>query len=376
MPFKRTRSPLVVREEEVSQLKEIANSRTEPYARVKRARILLAYAEGRSISRIAREEQTDRPLIERCVDKALSGGIATALKDLPRKGRPPLLTPEDKAWVIHLACSKASEYGYAADRWTIALLARHVRSHAVDEGHPALQRTGKSAVHNILHEADIKPHKTAYYLERRDEQFAEKMAQVLFVYKEVQERNTNNGQDTVTTLSYDEKPGIQAIAHTAPDLAPVPGTFPSWSRDHEYKRNGTLSLLAGIDLHDGHVFGLVRDRHRSREFIEFLTLIDTHYPPDWKLRIILDNDSSHVSKETMLWLKTKPNRFEFIYTPKHGSWLNIIEVFFSKMTRAFLRSLRVSSKAELKQRIEAYLAEVNAFPVVFKWHHRLNEVLV
>ncbi len=365
-----------MRQEEVDQLHEIAKSRTEPYARVKRARILLAYAEGQSISRIARDEQTDRPLIERCVDKALSGGIATALKDLPRKGRPPLLTPEDKAWVIHLACAKPSEYGYAADRWTIALLARHIRSHAVDEGHSSLQRTGKSAVHNILHEADIKPHKTAYYLERRDEQCAEKMAQVLLVYKEVQQINTAGDHGTMTTLSYDEKPGIQAIANTAPDLAPVPGTFPSWSRDHEYKRNGTLSLLAGIDLHDGHVFGLVRDRHRSREFIEFLTLIDTHYPPDWKLRIILDNRSSHLSKETMAWLKPKPNRFEFIYTPKHGSWLNIIEVFFSKMTRTFLRSLRVSSKAELKQRIEAYLAEVNALPVVFKWQYRLDEVLV
>jgi len=246
----------------------------------------------------------------------------------------------------------------------------------VDAGHPSLLRTGKSAVHNILHEAGIKPHKTAYYLERRDKQFAEKMAQVLFVYKEVQERNTSKDQGAMTTLSYDEKPGIQAIANTAPDLAPTPGKFPAWSRDHEYKRNGTLSLLAGIDLHDGHVFGLVRDRHRSREFIEFLTLIDTHYPPDWKLRIILDNHSSHLSRETMAWLKPRPNRFQFIYTPKHGSWLNIIEVFFSKMTRAFLRSLRVSSKAELKQRIEAYLAEVNAFPVVFKWQYRLNEVLV
>jgi transposase len=310
------------------------------------------------------------------VDKALSGGIATALKDLPRKGRPPVLGPEDKAWVIHLACSKPSEYGYAADRWTIAQLARHIRSHAVDAGHPFLVRTGKSAVHNILHEADIKPHKTVYYLERRDEQFAEKMAQVLFVYNEVQTVNASEDQGKMTTLSYDEKPGIQAIANTAPDLAPVPGRFSVWSRDHEYRRNGTVSLLAGIDLHDGHVFGLVRDRHRSREFIEFLALIDTHYPSDWKVRIILDNHSSHVSKETMLWLKDRPNRFEFVYTPKHGSWLNIIEAFFSKMTRAFLRSLRVSSRDELRQRIEAYLAEVNASPVVFKWHYKLNEILV
>lgn len=104
-------------------------------------------------------------------------------------------------------------------------------------------------------------------------------------------------------------------------------------------------------------------------------MADTYYPSDWKLRIILDNHSSHISKETMIWLKGKPNGFEFIYTPKHGSWLNLIEIFFSKMTRAFLRSLRVTSKTNLKQRIEKYLDEVNAALVVFKWKYKLDEVM-
>jgi len=357
-------------------LKNIANSRTEPYAKVQRARILLAYGKGENISRIARKENTDRPLVERCIDKALSGGIATALKDLPRSGRPPLITDEDKAWVIHLACSKPSEYGFASERWTIAQLARYIRDHPAEKGYPALTRTGKSAFHNILAKAQIKPHKTTYFLEKRDEHFEEKMAQVLFVYKEVQQMNNGEERERKTTISYDEKPGIQAIGNVAPDLAPVPGKSATWKRDNEYKRHGTLSLLAGIDLHNGHILGLVRERHRSREFIEFLNLADTYYPKDWKIRTILDNHSSHVSKETMRWLKTKPNRFEFVYTPKHGSWLNLIEVFCSKMTRAFLRSLRVGSKEELKQRIEQYLDEVNASPVVFKWQYKLDEVLV
>jgi len=102
-------------------------------------------------------------------------------------------------------------------------------------------------------------------------------------------------------------------------------------------------------------------------------MADTYYPSDRKLRIILDNHSSHISKETMIWLKGKPNRFEFIYTPKHGSRLNLIEIFFSKMTSAFLRSLRVTSKTNLKQRIEKYLDEVNAALVVFKWKYKLDE---
>jgi len=376
MPFKRKRSALVLTEKDVTELEHIAASRTEPYAKVKRATMLLAYARGESISSIARKEQTNRPMVERSIDKALSGGIMTALRDLPRSGRPAIITDEDKAWVIHVACSKPSEYGYAAKRWTIAHLAKHIREHAVEHGHPSLIRMGKSGLHAMLAGADIKAHKTAYYLERRDSQFEEKMAQVLVVYKEVQQAREGSYQGNHTVLSYYEKPGIQAIANIAPDLAPVAGKYAAWGRDYEYKRHGTLSLLAGIDLYDGHVLGLVRDRHRSREFIEFLAMADSYYPSDWRVRIISDNHSSHISKETMRWLKGKPNRFEFIYTPKHGSWLNLIEIFFSKMTRAFLRSLRVASKAELKARIEKYLDEVNAPPAVFKWKYKLDEVMV
>lgn len=376
MPFTRRRSDLILRQEQKDYLTDISRSRTESHATVERARMLLAYAEGMPVSRIARDEHTDRPVVERCIDKALSGGIETALKDLPRSGRPPFITDDDKAWVINLACSKPAEYGFASERWTYGQLARYIREHAEEKEHASLSRTGKSALFNILTEANIKPHKTRYYLEKRDEQFEEKMAQVLFVYKEVQQINDERKQDKNTTLSYDEKPGIQAIANTAPELPPSPGISPAWKRDHEYKRNGTLSLLAGIDLHDGHVLGIVRERHRSREFIEFLQCADARYPEDWKIRIIMDNHSSHISKETMSWLKTKPNRFEFVYTPKHGSWLNIIEVFFSKMTRAFLRFLRVSSKAELKRRIEQYLDEVNAAPVVFRWKYKMDEVRV
>ena len=376
MPFTRKRSRLTLREEERTRLLELSRSRTEPHATVKRARILLAYADGIPISRIAREENTDRPVVERCIDKALSGGIQTALKDLPRSGRPPFITDEDKAWLINIACTKSSEHGFASERWTYGQLAKYIREHAKEKGHASLLRTGKSALFKILNEADIKPHKMTYYLEKRDEHFEDKMAQLLFIYKEVQQINNEDRQEKNTALSYDEKPGIQAIANTAPDLPPVPGKSSTWKRDHEYRRHGTLSLLAGIDLHDSHVLGIVRERHRSREFIEFLQCADTRYPDNWKIRIILDNHSSHVSKETMSWLKTRPNRFEFIYTPKHGSWLNIIEVFFSKMTRAFLGFLRVSSKEELKQRIEQYLDEVNAAPVVFRWKYKMDEVLV
>ena len=156
-------------------------------------------------------------------------------------------------------------------------------------------------------------------------------------------------------------------------MQPVPGKYQTIKRDHEYKRLGTVSLLAGIDLHTGMVIPVVRERHRSCEFIEFLTELDKKYPVDWKIRLILDNHSAHVSKETTQWLLSKPGRFEFVFTPKHGSWLNMIEVFFSKIARSFLRNIRVESKQELIDRIYKGIEEK---PVIFRWRYKMEEVMI
>jgi len=177
----------------------------------------------------------------------------------------------------------------------------------------------------------------------------------------------------VAFISYDEKPGIQAIANTAPDLPPAAKQHPCVARDHEYKRHGTLSLLAGIDLLTGQVHASVENRHRSREFIGFLKKLDAAYPADTAIKIILDNHSAHVSKETNKWLaEQRDGRFSFVFTPKHGSWLNLVEGFFSKMARSVLRRIRVASKAELKQRILAYLDDINREPVVHTWSYRIT----
>jgi transposase len=241
-----------------------------------------------------------------------------------------------------------------------------------------LLKLSRGTVSKIVSKGKVRPHKIAYYLERRDPEFDEKMAQVLCVYREVQMlREAKDDVSSMTAvLSYDEKPGIQAIENTAPDLAPIPGRNAGWLRDHEYIRHGTVSLMAGIDLLSGKVHGIVVDRHRSREFIQFLKLIDKQYPPTAKIRLVLDNHSAHVSKETRQYLAGIPNRFEFVFTPKHGSWLNLIESFFGKMARSMLRGIRVASKEELKQRIKKYLAEVNEAPVVFRWKYGLESISV
>jgi transposase len=205
------------------------------------------------------------------------------------------------------------------------------------------------------------------------------MAEVLCVYRKVKllkkaaVASKKGPSDAVAIISY-EKPGIQAIATTSPDLPPEPGVHATFTRDHEYKRHGTVSLLAGIDLLTGKVHALVKDRHRSREFIEFLKLLDAAYPAHTAIHLILDNHSAHISKETRAWLAEQPaGRFKFTFTPKHGSWLNLVEGFFSKIARSILRHIRVSSKQELKDRLMAGVDYFNDDPVVHTWMYKLDK---
>jgi transposase len=378
LPFVSRRAQLRLSSSEVEMLSALSQSRREPAGRVQRAAILLRYHAGSTVSEIARSLGTNRPRIERCVSKALDLGVAQALVDLPGRGRRPAMTAEARAWVVSLACQKPKELGYAQELWTTRLLAKHVRKHCHVAGHASLAKLGRGTVSKILSSNQVHPHKIQYYLERRDPDFDAKMVQVLHVYREVEIWREKGAPppDLVAVLSYDEKPGIQAIENAATDLPPAPAKHPAVGRDHEYIRHGTLSLLAGIDLLTGEVLGLVRKRHRSVEFIEFLKLADAHYPAGARIRVVLDNHSAHISKETRAFLGTLPNRFEFTFTPKHGSWLNLVESFFGKMAKTLLRGIRVASADELKTRIELYLKEVNETPVVYRWKYKLETLSV
>jgi len=373
---------VVMRDEEVARLMALSRSRTEPASRVERARMLLAYRENPSFFAVGKRLGVHHQTVQRCIERALAYGPLMALDDRPRPGKEPTITPEAKAWLVSLACDKAKEHGYPHELWTTRLLARHAREHGAPAGHRCLANLVQGTVCKILGQEEIKPHKVRYYLERRDAEFEQKMAEVLCVYREVQvlkkaaakAKKSKKLRQPVAIVSYDEKPGIQAIATTSPDLPPVPGTYATFSRDHEYKRHGTLSLLAGIDLLTGKVHALVKERHRSREFIEFLKLLDAAYPARTAIKLILDNHSAHISRETQAWLATKPvSRFEFTFTPKHGSWLNLIEGFFSKFARSVLRHIRVASKQELKERIMGGIEEVNRYPVIHTWSYKLAE---
>jgi transposase len=366
-----TRPKLVLTDEEKMHLDQLRQSKTAAFRDVQRAQILWRYDAGEKVSQISHDLKMTRNSVLKWIDKTLQVGAKVGMKDTPHKPREAVITDDAKAWVVSLACSKPKELGYAAELWTRSALARHVREHAVQAGYPALAKAAKATVQRILDAQTLRPHKVKYYLERRDPNFLSKMKDVLLVYQEVALQNeaVMNGapQPIVITVSVDEKPGVQAIGNTAPDLPPVAGKHPTVARDHEYIRYGTWSILAALDLHDGHVTARVEERHRSVEFIALLKDLDAHYPPECVIRIVLDNHSAHTSKETRAYLATRPNRFKYVLTPTHGSWLNIVETLFGKMTRTFLRQIRVGSRNELRDRILLGIAEINEMPVVHRW---------
>lgn len=356
-------------------------ARTIQAQTVSRARILLLKADGCSIDDIADKVGINRKSVMLCLNKYAEGGVENALFDAPGRGRNAEITDEEKAWIINIACQKPIDFGYAAETWTYAKLTSHINKNAEAAGYTRLSTIHKSTVHSILDEAEIKPFRIRYYCENRDPDFDSKMQNVLLVYKQLSMQFDEDGhlipwtedKEFIHVLSYDEKPGIQAIATTSEDLLPDE-RHSTISRDYEYKRLGTLSLLAGIDLQTGEAIPLVSETHNSKDYIKFLKILDNKYPEGDKIRIVLDNLKVHTSEETRKYLATVPGRFEFVFTPKHGSWLNMVESFFSKMTKQMLRGIRVKSKAELVERIYLYFNEVNAEPVVFHWKYNLDDI--
>ena len=372
---------LPLSDEDKKYLKSLSKTRTIQAQVVDRARILLYKADSVSFDDIAARLNISKRTVRLCISKFNNGGLDAALFDAKRSGRPAEVSDDAKAWIINLACQRPADLGYSQELWTLAKLHKHIQQHAQQAGFPRLTTITKAYVQKLLQDNQIKPFKIKYYCEKRDPDFESKMHEVLVVYKQVEMQFDEKGNIIVPddyrltiTVSYDEKPGIQAIANTSEDLRPT-GDNGEVYRDYEYKRLGTVSLLAGIDLLTGEAIPLVRDTHKSSDFIDFLKILDKKYPSQDTIRIILDNHSAHTSKETKRFLATMPKeRFEFVFTPKHGSWLNMIEGFFGKMTKQMLRGIRVNSKQELVDRIYQYFDEINKEPVVYHWKYKMDDI--
>ena len=381
MPRKAT--ALTLHEGDYDYLRSLIKQRTIQAQVVIRAHILLDRANGTPIRSIAKIYDISPATVQLCISKYQKGGTDTALFDDQRAGRPVEITDDAIAWIIDLACQRPADLGYSQELWTLKNLHQHIQNHAENAGYPRLKTVTKPMVQKILKRSDIKPFKIKYYCEKRDPDFEAKKHDVLLVYKQITMQFDKDGNiiipedgPMVHTISCDEKPGIQAVATTGDDLRPTTQNG-CVMRDAEYKRLGTLSLLAGIDLLTGEAIPYVSETHKSSDFIELLKKLDARYPEGDVIRIVCDNHSAHKSKETRNYLATRPEgRFVFVFTPKHGSWLNMIESFFSKMTKQMLRGIRVKSKEELERRIYLYFEEVNREPVVYHWTYKMDDISV
>lgn len=275
--------PLVLSAEDHDRLESIVRTRTLQAQVVSRARILLLKESGDSVDAIADKVDLNRNSVLLCLKKFKEGGIENAIYDAPGRGRNAEITDDEKIWIINIACQKPVEFGYSAETWTYAKLTAHINKAAESAGYTRLSTLTKTSVKNILDAANIKPFRIQYCCENRNPDFDAKMHQVLLVYKQIEMLFDENGElfipageQDIHTVSYDEKPGIQAIATTSPDLPPTveSGTI---KRDYEYKRLGTVSVLAAIDLLTGEAIPLVRDTHKSEDFIDFLKILISSY---------------------------------------------------------------------------------------------------
>ncbi|RPJ70034.1 MAG: IS630 family transposase [Alphaproteobacteria bacterium] len=369
------RPKLKLTTEEKEYLIKLSHSRSQPASLVTRAKIILLSFQGKNDTEISQElnvsYKTGRNRIQRVLDYEVKEG----LKDKQGAGKPRTISDESRVWLIKVACTKPKDLGYPHELWTQRLLAKHIRKNCIKEGHPELSKISQGTISKILNISNIKPHKIRSYTAKVDPDFDTKAKNILEVYneaKKLREQSKKKNELDRAILSCDEKAGIQAIGNKYPDLMPVEGKYPTIARDHEYIRHGTLSLFACMDLVSGKISHKVLTRKRSREFIEFLSIIESTHPVK-EITMTLDNYKTHISEETRSYLDTIKGKFKFVFTPKHASWLNAIENFFSKITRNLLKTIRVESKDELRKRIDLYIDQLNEEPTKPSWKYRLEE---
>ncbi len=326
MPRVSKRAKLTLDHEQRQALINLSQSHTAPLREARRAAILLEHADGETISYIKQRLDVSRPTIYKYIDKALAAGIETSIKHKCHKLKARVITEDAKAWVVNLACTKPKEYGYKEELWTLSHLARHARKRAPLAGYSCLKRAAKATIHRILKSHPMQPYNVRAYPEERDEEFTRKVYEVLVVYKKI---------------------------------------------DYDHKGLESLFLLAALDLQDSHIIAQFHEEHCSPAFVSLLQELDEYYPKSCTIRITLDMHNAHVSKETMRYLATRPNRFFYVHTPKQGSWLDLVETLFSKISSTFLKHIHIESKNELREKILKEIEEMNAEPAVNSWKHEL-----
>lgn len=347
MPRGRPRTPVTLTEDERNRLQSLSRrSRTAPHL-ARRARLILACADGQPTTDIARRLHVSPTTVCKWRTRFLRDRV-DGLADDPRPGTPRRITDEQVEQVVVRTLETTPP---GATHWSTRTMAR-----AAGMSHVTISR--------IWRAFGLQPHRTKTFKLSPDPWMVDKVRDIVGLYI--------NPPEHAVVLCVDEKPQIQALDRTAPVLPMLPGRCER--RTHDYRRHGTVSLFAALDVKTGKVIGALHRRHRTAEFLKFLKRIDAETPDDLAVHLILDNYSTHKAPRVVRWLAAHP-RFHFHFTPTYSSWLNLVERWFSALTTQQLRRGVYRSVVALERAIRAFLAEHNATGRPFTWTKSADEIL-
>ena len=331
-----------------SRLEAIIEDRNSARKVVWRAEIVLETAGGYGTNEIMRRTGKSKPCVWRWQERFVEDGVDGLLHDKTRPSRVPPLTNKKKLAVL---TKTAKETPANATHWSRTLMAKAVG-------------ISPSSVGRIWREAGLKPHRIDTFKISNDPNFEQKVADVVGLYM--------NPPDKAMVLCVDEKSQIQALDRTQPGLPMKKGRAQTMT--HDYKRNGTTTLFAALDVKSGIVIGECLPRHRAKEFIRFLKKIDRAVQKHLDLHLIMDNYGTHKTAEVKAWLDKHP-RFKLHFIPTSSSWLNLVERFFAEITGKRIRRGTFRSVAELEEAIDEYLLRHNASAKPYVWTKTADVIL-
>jgi transposase len=323
-------------------------AKSTPQSIALRARIALKAADGWSNSAIAKVERCSRPTVILWRQRFEQGGPAALTEIAPGRGRR-LTYGADKVKAVVEATTQTKPPG--ATHWSTRTMAK-------------AQGISPATVRRIWVAHGLQPHRTKRFKLSTDPRFTEKLTDVVGLYL--------NPPDRALVLCVDEKSQIQALQRTQPGLPMKKGRCGTMT--HDYKRHGTTTLFAALNVLDGRVIGECLPRHRHQEFLRFLRRLDTEFPEELTLHLVLDNYGTHSQSRVKAWLERHP-RFQVHFTPTSSSWLNLVERWFRELTEKALRRGSFESVPELVQSIDKYLAVSNADPKPFVWKASTQAIL-
>jgi transposase len=340
--------PLKVTKPQREVLATLSRSQTVAHRDVQRAQALLMASDGFATTRIAKDLGVSPATVTRWREGFDRDGLKASVKVRPGRGRKPSIGPEKVAEIVSATLHETPP---GETHWSCRSMAR---AHGVSH----------TTVQKIWAARGIKPHRVKTFKLSKDPRFEEKLADVVGLYL--------NPPESAIVLSMDEKSQIQALDRTQPSLPMKPGR--AGTMTHDYKRNGTTTLFAALDVLTGSVIGQCLPRHRHSEFLTFLKTIDREVPRGLQIHLILDNYATHTHPNVTAWLAKHP-RFHLHFTPTSSSWLNMIESFFAKLTNKAIRRGAFASVPDLIAAIDAYLEATNTNPTPFTWTRTADRII-